>query len=502
MDSLDLRRIASALGGDIKGDQVVAPGPGHSPADRSLSVKLDGSAPDGFVVHSFASDDPITCRDHVRIKCGLPGFKPNGRRPRRSSDEVAQLLRAAVRSQQQEKPQGRLVAGYRYTDRDGAFLYEVLRYEPKTFRQRRPDGVAGGWIWKLEDRRVLYRLHELLRYPDATVFVCEGEKDADRIADLGQCATTVASGKWTDECVQVLTGRDVMILEDNDEAGRNKALEAATLLHRVASTVRVVRLPGLPDGGDVSDWLNAGHSVDQLVEQCFALPIWVPSPPSAPHESGNSDSGAKKTSETKGNGSTNPNQQPAAKPLIKSSKEFVADFVPPDYAVVGLLIRRFIYSFTGATGAGKTAIMLLLAASVAQGVPFAGRITKRSRVLYAAAENPDDVRMRWIALSEVMNFGIDTIEVYFTEGRFNIFEASSKLRADAEKFGGEFGLVIIDTSPVFFLGDDENNRKQMGAHGYMLRDGCDPHKAEHGDACTYDAPGPPHAHDAERCMGR
>jgi RecA-family ATPase len=238
-----------------------------------LSIKLDATAPDGFLTHSFSGDDTIACRDHVRAKCGLPEFKPNGRRPRRSSDEVAQLLRAAVRSQQ-EKPQGRLVAGYRYTDKDGALLYEVLRYEPKTFRQRRPDG-AGGWIWKLEDRRVLYRLQELLKYPDATVFITEGEKDADRIAELGHCATTIASGKWTDECVQALAGRDVMILEDNDDAGRKKALEAATLLHGTAATIRIVRLPGLPDGGDLSDWMDAGHNGDQLVEACLAAPVWT-----------------------------------------------------------------------------------------------------------------------------------------------------------------------------------------------------------------------------------
>jgi hypothetical protein len=464
---LDLQSMARALGGDVSRDQVLAPGPGHSAGDRSLSLKLDAAAPDGFLIHSFSGDDPIVCRDHVRTKCGLPEFRPNGgRRPRRSSDEVAQLLRAAVRSQQREQPQGRVVAAYRYTDANGALQYEVLRYEPKTFRQRRPDG-AGGWIPNLDGIcRVPYRLQELLRYPDATVFVCEGEKDADRIALLGQCATTVASGKWTDDCVKALAGRDVMILEDNDEAGRKKAAEAAAMLYGVATTVRVARLPGLGEGGDVSDWLDGGHNADQLVEQCFAAPVWVPAPSSAPHESENA-----KTNESNGakNNSGQQQQSQTAKPLIKRSKDFVAGFVPPDYSIVGLLIRRFLYSFTGATGAGKTAIMLLLAASVALGIPFAGRITKKTRVLYAAAENPDDVRMRWIALAEVMNFDIDTIEVYFTEGRFNILEMSSKLRADAESCGGEFGLVIVDTSPAFFLGDDENNRKQMGAHGYMLR---------------------------------
>ena len=72
--SLTLQSIAKALGGKVNGDQVLAPGPGHSPEDRSLSVKIDSEAPDGFVVFSFASDDPIICRDHVRQRCGLPAL--------------------------------------------------------------------------------------------------------------------------------------------------------------------------------------------------------------------------------------------------------------------------------------------------------------------------------------------------------------------------------------------------------------------------------------------
>src|SRR5262249_59906437 len=72
-----IEKIAEALGGDVLDDgQVLAPGPAHSAKDRSLLIKLDSSAPDGFVVHSFAGDDPIKCRDHVRAKLGLPEFKP------------------------------------------------------------------------------------------------------------------------------------------------------------------------------------------------------------------------------------------------------------------------------------------------------------------------------------------------------------------------------------------------------------------------------------------
>jgi len=162
-----------------------------------------------------------------------------------------------------------------------------------------------------------------------------------------------------------------------------------------------------------------------------------------------------------------PSEDP--RPLIKSSKEFVGEFVPPDYLVDGLLQEGFLYSLTGATGAGKTAITLRLAASTALGIIFANRETKKKRVLYLAAENPDDVRMRWIALAQHMGFDVETIEVYFIEGVFKISEMADALRAETKRLGGEFGMLIVDTGPVFYEGDDENNRTQQGRHAVMLR---------------------------------
>src|SRR5262245_66091517 len=71
-----INRIAQIMGGDVAGAEALVPGPGHSAEDRSLAIKLDDAAPDGFVVHSFAGGDPIACRDHVRKKLGLPEFDP------------------------------------------------------------------------------------------------------------------------------------------------------------------------------------------------------------------------------------------------------------------------------------------------------------------------------------------------------------------------------------------------------------------------------------------
>src|SRR5262249_24734247 len=137
-------------------------------------------------------------------------------------------------------------------------------------------------------------------------------------------------------------------------------------------------------------------------------------------------------------------------PFIKSSQQFVAGFIPPDYAVDGLLQEGFLYSLTGATGSGKTSITLRLAASRPLGIEFANRETKKGRVLYFAAENPDDVRMRWIALGQHMGFDPDNIDVFFIEGAFRISGAVKTLKDEADRLGGQFGTVIIDTAPVFF----------------------------------------------------
>jgi RecA-family ATPase len=272
----NLHELAHALGGEVSGGEVRAPGPGHSAADRSLHVKLDEKLPDGFLICSFAGDDAIECRDHVRAKAGLPAFEFGSRRgskvSRAANNRFAGTRLATFR---ETKPVG-VVATYDYQGADGKLLYQVLRYSPKDFRQRRPNG-NGGWVWQLNERRVLYRWPELLKFPDATIFITEGEKDSDRVADLGHCATTVAAGKWTDDCVAALRGRDVVILEDNDTAGRAKALTAANALNGVANSIRIVSLPNLPDKGDVSDWLDADAScADRFVDVCMGTPQWTP----------------------------------------------------------------------------------------------------------------------------------------------------------------------------------------------------------------------------------
>src|SRR5262249_17216304 len=428
-----LQQIARALGGDVSGDHVRAPGPGHSAGDRSMSVKLDPNAPDGFVVHSFASDDPIACKDYVREKAGIAAFKPNGKsnghaRVRKSAAEIGNALATAVDSIKPEPQKDRrIVATYDYTNDKGDLLYQVVRLDPKDFRQRRPDG-KGGWIWSVKDcKRVPFRLPDLLAYPDASVFVCEGEKDAGRVASLGHCATTVACGDWTEDCIKALAGRDVLILEDNDDAGRKKAYEAAQALHGVAKTVRIVRLPGLPDKGDVSDWLDADTgNASKLADVCFDAPEGTP------------------TDELK-------DEKPKGK-LVLSSAEFVGGFTPPDYLIVGWLQRRFVYSLTAATGDGKTAVALLITLMISRGFKLGKLDFKHGRVLYFAGENPDDVRMRWLAATQQFGLAPEDIDnVYFVPGVFKFTEISERIKQ--EMAAQELALVIVDTSAAYFETD-------------------------------------------------
>lgn len=171
----------------------------------------------------------------------------------------------------------RIVARYPYLDLDGTPLYEVVRMEDKTFPQRRPDG-QGGWIWDLDDvKRVPYRLPEF-RFSTGRVFIAEGEKDADRLADSGLLATTVpcGAGKWRPEFAEYFANRDVVILPDNDETGREGSEEIAVGLHEIAKSVKVVMLSGLSEKEDVSDYLDR-NTIEDLQGEVDLAQEWSPS---------------------------------------------------------------------------------------------------------------------------------------------------------------------------------------------------------------------------------
>ncbi len=174
-----------------------------------------------------------------------------------------------------------IAATYPYHAEDGRVLFEVVRLEPKSFYQRRPDG-RGGWVNDIEGvRRVVYRLHELAEAE--RVYLCEGEKDADRLVALGLRATTTPGGAnaWRDGYADQIKAAGVMqlvALPDHDPAGAGYAAAAAASCLRRAMAVKVVNLPGLADHGDVSDWLDAGHTLAELTVLVDAAP-WLEAPP-------------------------------------------------------------------------------------------------------------------------------------------------------------------------------------------------------------------------------
>lgn len=164
-------------------------------------------------------------------------------------------------------PKPKIDTTYAYKDERGRLLFEVVRFEPKDFRQRKPDG-KGGWLWSVKDvRQVPYHLPQLLEAkPDQPVFIVEGEKDVLRLESLGLIATCNAggAGKWPDELSKHFSDRRVVILPDNDEPGRKHADKVAHALNMANADVRVLLLPGLPPKGDVSDWLDAGGTAETL----------------------------------------------------------------------------------------------------------------------------------------------------------------------------------------------------------------------------------------------
>jgi AAA domain/Primase C terminal 2 (PriCT-2) len=155
--------------------------------------------------------------------------------------------------------------------------------------------------------------------------------------------------------------------------------------------------------------------------------------------------------------------------VLLSSREFTANFIPPDYLVDGILQRRFFYSCTAMTGAGKTAWALYVAACVALGRPIGRHGVERGSVCYLAGENPTDVQMRWIAMAEHMDFDDKNIDVHFVVGKFKVEDIKLAVAAKAQESGREFALVFVDTSATYFPGDDENANKQAGDYARALR---------------------------------
>jgi hypothetical protein len=366
----------------------------------------------------------------------------------------------------------KIVATYPYRDADGTLLFEVVRYDPKDFRQRRPD-AASGWIWQTKGvKQVPYRLPELNEAIacQRPVIIVEGEKDADGLAAWGIPAicNPGGAGKWSPALGQYFRGADVVIVPDNDPPARNPdgtvrlkdgrpifpgqdhARDVARKLSRVADRVRILELPGLPPKGDASDWIAAGGTAKQfwqLVE-------------------------TKAVPQNKYEGPTvEPPKQENSAPIVITLAEFLAKFVPPNYLVESLLQRGFFYALTGMTGGGKTAVAILLAVVVAirkPGQKFGPHVVKHGRVVYIAAENETDVQMRFPPLLTRFSVEANDLDILVIDRVFDLEKDFAHVEREIRNFG-HADLVIVDTSPRLFTGSDVNDDKQMLDHAVRVR---------------------------------
>lgn len=261
---------------------------------------------------------------------------------------------------------------YDYRDEKGHKLFRVERITGPTgkrFLQHGPDG-NGGFTTKSGCmqgvRRVLYRLPELITAdPAKPVFYCEGEKDADRLIKDGLVATTHpgGAGKFDAvlECIKEhLADRRVVMLEDNDAAGRDHVAKGVDLLRGIAAEVVALRLPGLPDKGDVSDWLAMGGSAFDL--------------------------------EAKAEVALAEREPRSLLPVIDFD-DWQGEPPPRRSAWGDLLPLHTTTMLTGPGGVGKSLFEQMLLTCIAIGAPFLGQQTTQMNTLYVTCE--DDAAKLW-----------------------------------------------------------------------------------------------------------
>ena len=310
---------------------------------------------------------------------------------------------------------GEIVAEYPYRKEDGTVWFEVVRFEPKTFKQRIPVG-NGEYQWGLGGRvPILYRLPELIKGPDP-VFICEGEKDADCLADLGLTSTTcpMGAGKWRVSFNHYLKNREVVILPDNDEPGRKHSEKIANSLHIIAASLKIVSLPELPEHGDVSDYLDSRTKEEFLNEVKTAPPY-------------------KSLSLF--------DQLPTWNEMreMEINVEWVVNKVVPAQAITVLF---------GRGGIGKSWLSFDMARSIGNGISFLERTTKKLPVVIVDFENPLSVikaRTEKLGEAENVNFWKDAPKLDTAD-----WVKYKELPKDA--------VLIFDTLRAAHSGDENTSR--------------------------------------------
>lgn len=309
--------------------------------------------------------------------------------------EIAQSLDLGLRDMFPKRDkvtdieQKRVVATYGYTDANGELLYEVVRYRPKDFRQRRRD-ERGEWVWTIkdipEDQRPLYQLPQVIKAvaEGRTVWVVEGEKDAENLqweVPIGDVVTTNSGGAqyWKPHHAETLKGANVVVVPDNDAPGRQRATSILTSLTGLARSVKVL---SVPDGHkDASDALRAS----------LAPSTWRTVPDSEIISWA---------------GASIPEPEPAAQPMLLDWTEFwQADHVTEDWLIEPLLPTGRAVSIYAPAKTGKSLIVLSAVAAACTGRSVWGLPPQPPvRILYLDYEmTPNDLRERL----ELLGYGPD-----------------------------------------------------------------------------------------------
>lgn len=341
------------------------------------------------------------------------------------------------------KPRPKIVAAYDYRDETGELLFQVVRFEPKDFRQRRPDpNAADGWSWTVRGvRQVPYRLGELVEAiaQDGTVFIVEGEKDADALAKAGLPATCNAggAGKWPDGLAEYFRGADIIVIPDNDDPGRNHVGVVGAALDSVAKSLRVLDLPGAGPKGDVSDWLDNGGSPAELyrLAERTARP-WN-----------------------------------AKRPESRFGAVFWADLDRQCFTerplVKGFVDQGDAAMLFGESGCGKSFLAVDMGMAIARGEFFLGMKTVQGPVVYQAGEGGRGLLKRLRAYKQFHNVSGDAPFVLLPD-KVNLFAADGDATAFLEEcvalkaYMRGLSAVFIDTFSAASAGANENASEDMG----------------------------------------
>ena len=355
---------------------------------------------------------------------------------------------------------------YDYADADGAVAFRVEKRgkgHVPPFLQHGPDGRGGFHAGKgcmSGVARLPYRLPELLAAdPAAPVFVVEGEKDADRLAALGLVATTNSegAGKFRAELAVHFAGRRVVIIPDNDKPGRDHAADVASKLAGVAASIATLELPGLPEKGDVSDWIpRQDHGAD-------AAPRLLELAEAALH-------------------------QPAETfPIADLAAWARTEPTSKAFAMAGFIPAGEVTLFTGPGGSNKSTFGLQLCACSAAALPMLGVPVAPGPALYVTAEDEDREnhwRLRkiagWIRTSLDRLAGKlhvvslrgrlnNELATFDAEGRLHVAPAMRLLRATIEATGSR--LIVLDNVAHLFAGN-ENDRANVTAFVNLLYQLC------------------------------